>query len=68
MDLSWKNLRNLATELLKVYKKLSPARIADLFRIRQNNYSYFATPHVKSWHHVYHGTESVPIFMEFSSK
>ena len=36
-------MRNLATELLKVYKKLSPARIADLFRIRQNNYSYFAT-------------------------
>ena len=54
--------------ILKVYKKLSPTRIADLFRIRQNNYSYFATPHAKSWHHVYLGMESVPIFMEFSSR
>ena len=47
--------------MLKVYKNLSPAIIADLFHVRQNNYnlrhdSYFAIPNVKS---VYHGTESL---------
>ena len=51
--------RNLQT--FKIYKNLSPAIIADLFHVRQNNYnlrhdSYFAIPNVKS---VYHGTESL---------
>ena len=54
-----RNQHNLATELFKVYKNLSPAIIADLFHVRQNNYnlrhdSYFAIPNVKS---VYYGTE-----------
>ena len=45
--------------MFKVYKNLSPAIIADLFHVRQNNYnlrhdSYFAIPNVKS---VYYGTE-----------
>ena len=57
-----RNLQTLATEMFKVYKNLSPAIIADLFHVRQNNYnlrhdSYFAIPNVKS---VYHGTESLP--------
>ena len=56
-----RNLQTLATEMFKVYKNLSPAIIADLFHVRQNNYnlrhdSYFAIPNVKS---VYHGTESL---------
>ena len=47
--------------MLKIYENLSPAIIADLFHVRQNNYnlrhdSYFAIPNVKS---VYHGTESL---------
>ena len=55
------NLQTLATEMFKVYKNLSPAVIADLFHVRQNNYnlrhnSYFAIPNVKS---AYHGTESL---------
>ena len=46
---------------LKVYKNLSPAIIADLFHVRQNNYnlrhdSYFAIPNVKF---VYDDTESL---------
>ena len=46
--------------MFKVHKTLSPAIIADLFHVRQNNYnlrrnSYFAVPNVKS---VYHGTEN----------
>ena len=54
-----RNLQTLATEMFKVYKNLSPAIIADLFHVRQNNYnlrhdSYFAIPNVKS---VYYGTE-----------
>ena len=41
------NLQTLATEMFKIYKSLSPAIIADLFHVRQNNYnlrhdSYFA--------------------------
>ena len=56
-----RNLQTLATEMFKVYKNLSPAIIANLFHVRQNNYnlrhdSYFAIPNVKS---VYHGTESL---------
>ena len=56
-----RKLKTLATEMFKVYKNLSPAIIADLFHVRQNNYnlrhdSYFAIPNVKS---VYHGTESM---------
>ena len=56
-----RNLQTLATEMFKVYKNLSPAIIADLFHVRQNNYnlrhdSYFAIPNVKS---VHHGTESL---------
>ena len=56
-----RNLQTLATEMFKVYKNLSPAIIADIFHIRQNNYnlrhdSYLAIPNVKS---VYHGTESL---------
>ena len=56
-----RNLQTLATEMFKVYKNLSPAIIADLFHLRQNNYnlthdSYFAIPNVKS---VYYGTESL---------
>ena len=52
-----RNLQTLATEMFKVYKNLSPAIIADLFHVRQNNYnlrhdSYFATPNVKSVYHV----------------
>ena len=48
-----RNLQTLATEMFKVYKNLSPAIIADLFHVRQNNYnlrhdSYFAIPNVKS--------------------
>ena len=47
--------------MFKICKNLSPAIIADLFHVRQNNYnlrheSYFAIPNVKS---VYHGTESL---------
>ena len=47
--------------MFKVYKKLSPAIIADLFHARQNNYnlrhdSYFAIPNVKS---VYHSTKNL---------
>ena len=56
-----RNLQTLATEMFKVYKNLSPAIIANLFHVRQNNYnlrhdSYFAIPNVKS---VHHGTESL---------
>ena len=56
-----RNLQTLATEMFKVYKNLSPAIIANLFHVRQNNYnlrhdSYFAIPNVKS---VYYGTESL---------
>ena len=56
-----RKLQTLATETFKVYKNLSPAIIADLFHVRQNNYnlrhdSYFSIPNVKS---VYHGTESL---------
>ena len=56
-----RNLQTLATEMFKVYKNLSPAIIADLLHVPQNNYnlrhdSYFAIPNVKS---VYHGTESL---------
>ena len=54
-----RNLQTFATEMFKVYKNLSPAIIADLFHVRQNNLrhdSYFAIPNVKS---VYHGTESL---------
>ena len=45
--------------MFKVYKNLSPAIIAYLFHVRQNNYnlrydSYFAISNVKS---VYHGNE-----------
>ena len=56
-----RNLQTLTTEMLKVYKDLSPA-IIDLFHVRQNNYnlrlmmtndSYFAIPNV------YYGTESL---------
>ena len=48
-----RNFQNLATEMFKVYKNLSPAIIADLFHVRQNNYnlrhdSCFAIPNVKS--------------------
>ena len=48
-----------ATKMFKVYKNLSPAIIADLFHVWQNNYnmrhdSYFTIPNVKS---VYHATE-----------
>ena len=47
--------------MFKVYKNLSPAIIADLFHVRQNNYnlrhdSYFAVPNVKS---VYHRMENL---------
>ena len=56
-----RNLQTLATEMFKVYKNLSPAIIADLFHVRQNNYNlrhdpYFEIPNVKS---VYHGTKSL---------
>ena len=56
-----RNLQTLAAEMFKVYRNLSPAIIADLSHVRQNNYnlrhdSYFAIPNVKS---VYHGTESL---------
>ena len=54
-----RNLQTFVTEMFKVYKNLSPAIIADLFHVRQNNLrhdSYFAIPNVKS---VYHGTESL---------
>ena len=34
-----KNLQTLATEMLKVYKDLSPAIITDLFHVRKNNYN-----------------------------
>ena len=59
-----RNLQTLATEMFKVYKNLSPAIIADLFHVPQNNYnlrhnSYFAMPNIKS---VYHGTESLSSF------
>ena len=45
-----RNLQTLVTEIFKVHK--TPAIIADLLRIRQNNYnlghnSYFAIPNVK---------------------
>ena len=48
-----RKLQTLATEMLKVYKDLPPAIIADLFHVRQNNYnlrhdSYFAISNVKS--------------------
>ena len=54
-----KTLQTLATEMFKVYKKLSLAIIGDLFHVRQNNYnlrynSIFAILNVKS---VYHGKE-----------
>ena len=56
-----RNLQTLATEMFKVYKNLSPAIIADLLHVRQNNHnlrhdSYFAIPNVKP---VYHVTESL---------
>ena len=56
-----RNLQTLATKMFKVYKNLSPAIIADLFHVRQNNYNlrhdpYFEIPNVKS---VYHGTKSL---------
>ena len=61
VNIHTRDLQTLATEMFKVYKNLSPAIIADLFHVRQNNYnlrhdSYFAIPNVKS---VYHGTESL---------
>ena len=45
-----RNCKILVTEMFKVHK--TPAIIADLFRIRQNNYnmghnSYFGIPNVK---------------------
>ena len=54
-----RNLQTLTTKMFKVYKNLSPAIIADLFHVRQNNYNlrhdpYFEIPNVKS---VYHGTK-----------
>ena len=56
-----RNLLTLATKMFKVYKNLSPAIIADLFHVWQNNYSlrhdsHFTIPNVKS---VYHGTDSL---------
>ena len=56
-----RNLQTLATEMFKVYKNLSPAIIADLFHVRQNNYNlrhdpYFVISNVKS---VYYGRESL---------
>ena len=56
-----RNFQTLATEMFKVYQNLSPAIIADIFHVRQNNCnlrhdSYFAIPNVK---YVYHGTESL---------
>ena len=53
-----RNLKTLATKMFKVYKNLSPAIIADLFHVPQNNYnlrhnSYFAMPNVNvcvSWY------------------
>ena len=56
-----KNIQKLATEMFKVFKKLSPPIVADLLEVRQNNYnlkhrSYFSIPNVKS---VYHGSESL---------
>ena len=55
-----RNSQTFATEMLKVYKNLSPP-ITDLFHVRHNNYnlrhdSYFAIPNVKS---VYHSTKSL---------
>ena len=55
------NLQTVATEILKVYKTLSPAITVDLFHVRQSNYNlrhnfYFAMPNVKSLNH---GTESL---------
>ena len=56
-----RNLQTLSTEMFKVYKNLSPAIIADLFHVRQNNYNlrhdpYFVISNVKS---VYYGRESL---------
>ena len=56
-----RNLPVLATEMVKVYKTLSPTIVAEIFRARQNNYnlrhsSYFSIPYVKN---VYHGSESL---------
>ena len=56
-----RNFQTLATEMLKVYRNLSPAIIADLFHVRQNNYNlrhdpYFVISNVKS---VYYGRESL---------
>ena len=63
-----RKLQTLATEMFKVYKKLSPAIIADLFHVRQSNYnlkydSYFAIASVKS---ACYGTESLSHYMEFN--
>ena len=56
-----RNLQNIAKEIFKVYKNLSPAIITDLSHVHENNYnlrhdSCFAIPNVKS---VYHCTESL---------
>ena len=56
-----RDVQTLATEMFKVYKNLSPAIIADLFHVRQNNYNFrhgscFAIPNVKF---MCHGTESL---------
>ena len=34
-----RSLQTLTTEMVKVYKNLLPAIIADLFHVRQNNYN-----------------------------
>ena len=54
-------LRTLATEIFRICKNLSPAIIADLFHVRQNDYnlrhdSCFGIPKVNS---AYHGTEGL---------
>ena len=47
-----RNLKTFATEMFKVHKTFSPAILAVLFHVWQNNYnlrhnSYFAMPNVK---------------------
>ena len=59
-----RNLQVLATEIFNVYRNLSPNTVAEIFRIRQNNYnlrhsSFFSIPYVKT---VYHGSESLSNF------
>ena len=56
-----RNLQVLATEMFKVYRKLSPNIVAEIFRAFRNNYnlrhsSFFSIPYVKT---VYHGSESL---------